>query len=76
MEDVSPQELISESAFMTIPNGNSNLNFTLDTPTVLSENLPNGKVYRIRLVNGELNDQFAFPFKIRNHIIIQYGFLF
>lgn len=62
MEDVSPQEFISESAFMPIPNGNSNLNFTLDTPAILSENLPEGKVYRIRLVNGEFNDQFAFPF--------------
>ncbi len=69
MEDVSPQELISESAFITIPNGNSNLNFTLDTPTVLSQNLPNGKVYRIRLVNGELNDQFAFPFPYELSVI-------
>jgi len=62
MEDVTPQDLISETAFINIPNGNSNIDFTLTAPSILSKDLPSGKVYRVRLVNNIFNTQSAFPF--------------
>ncbi len=61
MENVSPQELISESAFMPIFNGDSNIDFTLQTPDDLSSDLPSGKSYRIRLVNEDFNTHNAYP---------------
>lgn len=71
MDDVTPQELVSESDYKDISQGNSNIDFTLATPTVLSENLPAGKSYRVRLVNDEFNSENAFPFPYKLTVVAE-----
>ncbi|MDH7448225.1 T9SS type A sorting domain-containing protein [Aquimarina sp. 2201CG14-23] len=65
LEDVPNQTFISQSSAIVInSSGTVNHDFTLAAPSVLTNNLPSGRVYRVRVLNTGTTKTYPFPYKL------------